>query len=164
MIQAGLREIPENSRIAEAVRSVIADYESGMPLKEAMDKIHLLHNEDNIFEWCHIIPNEKIVVLSLLYSEGDFTRAIGNCVECAFDTDSNAAVVGAVMGTLYGVEKIESKWIAPLGGRLASTVLDESMNEIADLTERTFKIAKREITPDTRLKRRYDYNESFDIE
>ena len=63
-----------------------------------------------------------------------------------------------------GVEKIESKWIAPLGGRLASTVLDESMNEIADLTERTFKIAKREITPDTRLKRRYDYNESFDIE
>ena len=68
------------------------------------------------------------------------------------------------MGTLYGVEKIESKWIAPLGGRLASTVLDESMNEIADLTERTFKIAKREITPDTRLKRRYDYNESFDIE
>ena len=164
VIQAGLREIPENSRIAEAVRSVIADYESGMPLKEAMDKIHLLHNEDNIFEWCHIIPNEKIVVLSLLYSEGDFTRAIGNCVECAFDTDSNAAVVGAVMGTLYGVEKIESKWIAPLGGRLASTVLDESMNEIADLTERTFKIAKREITPDTRLKRRYDYNESFDIE
>jgi ADP-ribosylglycohydrolase len=164
VIEAGLGEIPENSRLVEAVRSVVAEYDGGMTLEESMEKLHALHDEKNIFEWCHIIPNEKIVVLSLLHSGGDFTRAIGNCVQFAFDTDSNAAVVGAIMGTLLGPEGIEEKWTAPLGGILGSTVLDEEMNHIEDLAQRTFKIAKREITPDLRIKDRFHYNESFDID
>jgi ADP-ribosylglycohydrolase len=163
VIEAGLGEIPGNSRLAVAVRSVIAEYDSGMTLEESIEKLHNRHDENNIFEWCHIIPNEKIVVLSLLHSGGDFTRAIGNCIQFAFDTDSNAAVVGAVMGTLLGPESIEERWTAPIGGFLASTVLDEHMNRIENLAERTFKIAKREIVPDYKLKQRYDYNESFCI-
>lgn len=164
IIEAGLAEIPQNSRLAKAVRSVLAEYDSGMTLEQSIEKLHSLHDENNIFEWCHIIPNEKIVVLSLLHSEGDFTRAIGNCVQFAFDTDSNAAVVGAVMGTLLGSEGIDEKWTAPICGLVGSTVLDEHMNRIEDLAERTFKVAKREISPDYRIKQRYDYNESFDIE
>jgi ADP-ribosylglycohydrolase len=163
-IEAGLGEIPQNSRLASAARSVIAEYDSGMTLEESIEKLHSLHDENNIFEWCHIIPNEKIVILSLLHSGGDFTRAIGNCVQFAFDTDSNAAVVGAVMGTLLGPEGIEKKWTAPIGGLLESSVLDEHMNRIEDLAERTFKIAKRDIAPDSRLKQRYDYNESFNTD
>ena len=126
--------------------------------------LHKLHDENNIFEWCHVIPNEKIIVLSLLYSGGDYSRAIGNCVQFAFDTDSNAAIVGAVMGTLLGPEGIDEAWTNPTGGMLASSVLDEHMNSISQLVDRTMKIMKREIEPDQRLKRRYDYNESFDIE
>jgi ADP-ribosylglycohydrolase len=164
IIEAGLGEIPENSRLAMAVRSVIAEYDSGMTLEQSMEKLHSQHNENNIFEWCHIIPNEKVVILSLLHSGGDFTRAIGNCVQFAFDTDSNAAVVGAVMGTLLGLEGIEEKWTTPIGGIMGSTVLDEHMNRIEDLAERTFKVAKREIAPDYRLKDRYNYNESFTID
>jgi ADP-ribosylglycohydrolase len=164
IIETGLGEIPENSRLATAVRSVIDDYDRGTTLEESMEKLHSLHDEKNIFEWCHIIPNEKIVVLSLLHSDRDFTRAIGNCVQFAFDTDSNAAVVGAIMGTLLGPDGIEEKWTSPLGGILGSTVLDEEMNHIEDLAERTFKIAKREITPDLRIKDRFHYNDAFIIE
>jgi ADP-ribosylglycohydrolase len=164
VIEAGLGEIPENSRLAMAVRSTIAEYDSGTTLEESMEKLHNLHDENNIFEWCHIVPNEKIVILSLLHSGGDFTRAIGNCVQFAFDTDSNAAVVGAVMGTLLGPEGIEKKWTAPIGGQIESDVLGEHRNRIEELAERTFKIAKREIMPDSRIKRSYDYNESFSID
>ena len=164
IIEIGLGEVPEHSRFTAAIRSVIADYDSGMTLEAAMEKLHSLHDENNIFEWCHIIPNAKIVVLSLLYSGGEFTRAIGDCMAFAFDTDSNGAVVGAVLGTIVGTEGIEDKWTAPLGGVLESTVLNEHRNRFEDLAERTFKVAKRDIKPDTRLKRRYDYNESFNIE
>ena len=164
IIEAGLGEIPENSRLAEAVRSVMADYDSDMTLEESIEKLHALHDEKNIFEWCHILPNEKIVVLSLLHSDGDFTRAIGNCVQFAFDTDSNAAVVGAIMGTLLGPEGIEGKWTAPLGGVLSSTVLDEERNRFEDLAERTFKISKRKIVPDLRIKDRFHYNDAFIID
>lgn len=163
IVEAGLGEIPKNSRLTHALRSVIDDYDSGMTLEESIDKLHSIHDENNIFEWCHIIPNAKIVILSLLHSGGDFTRAIGNCVQCAFDTDSNAAVVGAVMGTLLGTEGIDEKWTAPIGGRMESTVQDEHMNRIEDLAERTFKISKREIAPDSKIKQKYDYNETFDI-
>ncbi len=164
IIQAGLGEIPQKSRMALAIQSVLADYDSGMTYEESLEKLHKLHDENNIFEWCHVIPNEKIIVLSLLYSEGDYTRAIGNCVQFAFDTDSNAAIVGAVIGTLLGPDGIDEAWTKPTGGMLASSVLDEHMNSIAHLVDRTMKIMKREIKPDQRLKRRYDYNESFDIE
>ena len=135
-----------------------------MTLDESMKKLHSLHNESNIFDWCHIIPNEKIVVLSLLHSGGDFTRAIGNCVHFGFDTDSNAAVVGAVMGTLLGPEGIEEKWTVPICGLLASAVLDEHMNRIDELAERTFKVAKREIVPDSRMKQYFEYSDMFSVD
>ena len=161
IIEAGLAEIPENSRLTKAVRAAIAEFDSGMTLEESIEALHNQHDEYNIFEWCHIVPNEKIVVLSLLHSGGDFSRAIGNCVSFAFDTDSNAAVVGAIMGTLLGTAGIEEKWTMPLGGRLGSTVLGEEMNRIEDLAERTFKIAKREVTPNTEIKDEYRYSETF---
>ena len=161
IIEAGLGEIPEKSRLTEAIQSVLIDYDNGMSFEESIEKLHRIHNEDNIFEWCHIIPNAKIVVLSLLHSEGNFTQAIGNSVQVAFDTDSNGAVVGAIMGTILGLEGIEEKWTVPICGMLESTVLEEHMNTVEDLVSRTFKVAKRNITPDGRIKQRYDYNESF---
>lgn len=164
VIEAGLGEIPQNSRLASAIKSVIEDYDNGMSFDDAVKKLHELHDESNIFEWCHIVPNGKIVVLSLLYADGDYTKAIGNAMQCAFDTDSNGAVVGAVMGTLFGPEVIEEKWTEPIGGLMGSTVVDEPMNKIEEMVERTIKVTKREINPDTSLKRRYDYNESFDVE
>lgn len=163
-IEAGLGEVPQNSRLAAAVRAAMAEYDSGVSLEESIQKLHQQYDENNIFEWCHILPNAKIVVLSLLHAGGDFTRAIGGCVQFAFDTDSNAAVVGAVMGTLLGPEGIDEKWTAPLGGRLESTVQDEHMNRIEDLAARTVKIARRDITPDKRLKQRYDYNENYTVD
>lgn len=164
VIEAGLGEIPKNSRLALAIRSVIEDYDNKISFDEAVKKLHELHDESNIFEWCHIIPNGKIVVLSLLYAERDYTKAIGNSMQCAFDTDSNGAVVGAVMGTLFGPEVIEGKWTKPIVGLMGSTVVDEPMNKIEEMVERTLKVAKREIKPDESLKRRYDYNESFDVD
>lgn len=164
IIEAGLGEIPKNSRLAFAIRSIIEDYDSGMSFEDAVKKLHELHDESNIFEWCHIVPNGKIVVLSLLHSGGDYTRAIGNSMQCAFDTDSNGAVVGAIMGSMLGAEGIEEKWTGPIGGLMGSTIVDEPMNKIEEMVERTIKVAKRKIEPDARLKRRYDYNESFDVE
>ena len=99
--------------------------------------------------------------MNTIHSSGDFSRAIGNWVSFAFDTDSTAAVVGAIMGTLLGPAGIEEKWTMPLGGRLGSTVLGEEMNRIEDLAERTFKIAKREVTPNTEIKDEYRYSETF---
>ena len=164
IIEVGLSMMPKRSRLYEAVTASIADHDSGMSLEQARKKLHEDFDENNIFEWCHIIPNEKIVVLSLLYSEGDFSKAIGNCAQFAFDTDSNAAVVGAVMGTMLGEKGIDERWKAPINGMVQSTVLEEHMNKIEVLAERTYRLAKRDIHPDHRLKSRYDYNETFEVE
>ena len=51
---------------------------------------------------CHIIPNSAVVILSLLYGQGDFSRSINICNMCGWDTDCNVANVGAIRGYLAG--------------------------------------------------------------
>ena len=50
----------------------------------------------------HIIPNAGIVVMALLYGEGDFSRTIQIANMGGWDTDCNVGNVGAIMGVAAG--------------------------------------------------------------
>ena len=64
---------------------------------------------------CHIIPNAAVVLMSLLYSAGDFEKGLNISVMAGWDTDCNAGNVGAILGTLVGLRGIDyQKWIRPL--------------------------------------------------
>jgi len=59
---------------------------------------------------CHIIPNSAVMVMSMLYGEGDFSRTIRICNMCGWDTDCNVGNVGTIMGTLVGLDGIDMSW------------------------------------------------------
>ena len=63
---------------------------------------------------CHIIPNAAVIILSLLYGEGDYSKTVCICNMCGWDTDCNAGNVGAIMGVVCGIDGIEDKWIKPV--------------------------------------------------
>jgi len=46
--------------------------------------------------------------------ELDFEEALVQSVGRGGDTDTNAAIAGALLGALYGREKIPSRWIYPI--------------------------------------------------
>ena len=87
---------------------------------------------------CHIIPNHGLVILSLLYSQGDFQRAQTIVNTSGWDTDCNAGNVGCILGVRNGLAAFEDgpDWRGPVadclylstadGGRAISDALRET--------------------------------------
>ena len=50
----------------------------------------------------HIIPNAGVMVMALLYGDGDFSRTIQIANMAGWDTDCNVGNVGAIMGVAVG--------------------------------------------------------------
>ena len=69
---------------------------------------------------CHIVPNHGLIILSLLYSEGDFNLAQSIVNTCGWDTDCNAANVGCILGVRNGLAAFEGgpDWRGPVADQL----------------------------------------------
>lgn len=75
-----------------------------------------------------IIPNSAIVILSLLYSRGDFSKGINIANMCGWDTDCNVGNVGTILGVLNGPFGIEKKWVSPINDFVCNSSLIGSLN------------------------------------
>jgi ADP-ribosylglycohydrolase len=77
-----------------------------------------------------------------LYGAGDFERSVCNVVMAGWDTDSNGATVGSVVGTMLGAGRLPGRWIAPLNNRIRSSLKGFDNSSIENLAERTIAIAR----------------------
>ena len=139
IILGGLAEIPQTSRMHEAVSELISDWENGMTKTDCFAKIYQLYDEHNIHDWCHTISNALIVTASLLYGEGDFSRSVCMAVETGFDTDCNGATVGSVLGMRNGASSINEQWLLPINGKIHTSIFGVGTVKISDLVEKTMK-------------------------
>ncbi|HKG54922.1 MAG TPA: ADP-ribosylglycohydrolase family protein [Anaerolineales bacterium] len=75
---------------------------------------------------CHIIPNHGLVILSLLYSQGDFQRAQTIVNTCGWDTDCNAGNVGCILGVRNRLAAFEGgpDWRGPVADQLYLSTAD----------------------------------------
>lgn len=141
-VRAGLRQIPESCRLAESINLVLDWHARGVSAEDAIDRIHILWNEADFFDWCHVIPNAMLVTAALLYGNGDFTRTIGLAVESGFDTDCNAATAGATLGVMLGAGALPRGWTDPLHDRIRSGVHGYPESAISELARRTAALAE----------------------
>ena len=109
IIESGLREIPERSRLAENIRRVTELHAEGISHEDVIAEIHTLFDEKDRHGWCHVIPNAMIVTAALLYGNGDYARSVCLAVGAAFDTDCNGATVGSIAGVMNGAKDIPRK-------------------------------------------------------
>ena len=142
VVRAGMEQIPKTSRLYESLTEVLKWYESGVTEKQAFANIHERYNERNGYDWCHTISNAMIVVISLLWGKGDYSKSICMSVEVGFDTDCNGATVGSILGMFYGTSAIESKWTDPVNGALDTTIEGHTRYQIDDLVKITMKHIK----------------------
>ena len=134
LIETGLSYIPEDCEYTRVVRAVMAFYD------EHPDDWHACYHYiyehfgyDRYPGACHIIPNIAVMILSLLYGEGDFDRTINICNMCGWDTDCNVGNVGAIMGVRNGLGAIDyDKWRRPINDFLVCSSVIGSLN-IMDL-------------------------------
>lgn len=121
-IRCALMYVPETSRLYRELTDFLGRWEQDADTQKLLAYIHSRFDEKNPHDWCHVIPNDMIICLSLLNGRDDFTKVIGIAVEAGFDTDCNAATAGSAFGMMYGIQQIPESWQAPLNGRMVTRI------------------------------------------
>jgi len=140
IIKAGLSVIPKKSRLAEAVKDVVLWSKESGDWKDTWSKISEKYGH---YHSVHTINNAAIVVMGLLYGEGDFERSITISVMGGFDADCNGATAGSILGVIHGAEALPAKWIEPLNNLVESFVIGYNNSHISDLAKRTTTMVKK---------------------
>lgn len=139
IVRVGLSEIPRGCRLAEVVNAVLDAYRSGDDWELAYERLLLSYGA---YSPVHTLNNTAWVILALLYSRGDLTRALGMAVACGMDTSSNAASVGSIMGLLCAASQIPAQWTVPLEDTLCTALAQLPTARISELARRTAVIAE----------------------
>lgn len=131
-IESARQVIPDNTRVAEAVDfacdSVTSDWE------ETLDRIEARYGH---LYWVHSLNNLCLVVAALLFGDADFEATITSVVMGGWDTDSNGATAGSVVGALMGSRALPGKWIEPLNDRITTSLPGMHEISVSDLAART---------------------------
>lgn len=140
IIETGLACIPQKSRLKRDVDRVLDMYDEGLAFMEAIDQIHEQYPQHDLHNAVHTIPNAMIVVASLLWSEGDYTKALGYSVMAAMDTDCNGATVGSIVGMLTGAANVPTHFTDPICDTLCTDIAGNARVSISDMARRTMKL------------------------
>jgi ADP-ribosylglycohydrolase len=131
ILQAGLSVIPSDCEYSRMARDVIAFHRRHPEQwRDCFQFVYDHYGYDRYPGACHIIPNSAVIILSLLYSEGDFSRAINICNMCGWDTDCNVGNVGTIMGVMVGLEGIDPSWRKPINDFLCCSSVIGSLNAV----------------------------------
>lgn len=130
ILEKGLSYIPADCEYARAVRAVM-DYHRKAPddWRACFRYIYDHFGYDRYPGNCHIIPNIAVMILALLYGNGDFSDTLCICNMCGWDTDCNVGNVATIMGVRNGLEGIDyCRWRKPINDLLICSSVVGSMN------------------------------------
>jgi ADP-ribosylglycohydrolase len=134
VVARGLVVIPAASRLAEAV-AWSADLASCSDDWEVV--LDGLHGRYGHYHWVHAVNNAALVAAALVHGGGSYARSITAAVMGGWDTDSNGATVGSVVGAMVGRAGIGEAWAAPLRGEVRSSLKGFDRSRVDDLARRT---------------------------
>lgn len=120
LLEIGLSKIPENCRVAQAVRLVIDCYRKGISRIECRELV--VKNSIDL-GWFQAPANVAFAVLGLLYGEGDYKKSLIYAIDCGDDTDCTGATLGALLGIMNGMAGIPSDWREYIGDDIKSICL-----------------------------------------
>lgn len=139
IIYGGLAQMPQTSRLYEAVTAIINGYKNGVTVDECFDFIHNAYDEHTDHGWCHVISNAMVVTAALLYGEGDFGKSICIAVGMAFDTDCNGATVGSILGMRNTIDGIDEYWKKPINGKIHTSLFGSETVDIEKAVDLTLE-------------------------
>ncbi|MEU6802168.1 ADP-ribosylglycohydrolase family protein [Streptomyces neyagawaensis] len=139
-LRTGLTVVPEQSRLAEAIRHALRLAGEERDFDRIVDALHTTYADHH---WVHALPNTALLTAALTHADGDFTASVCRAVSGGWDTDSNGATAGSIAGLLAGSPRaLPDRWTAPLKNRLATSVGDFNgigFDALAHLTHREIR-------------------------
>lgn len=130
VVREALQVIPSDSEYRRVCDAVIDYYEKdkAKDFRSCRDFLTDNFGYDRYPGVCHIIPNSGVIVLSLLYGEGDLARTIEIATMCGWDTDCNAGNAGTILGVLNGYDGLVKKYFAQINDFIAASSSIGSLN------------------------------------
>ncbi len=131
--------IPSDSVIAQVIRDVRSWRDIGHDWKAAFQLLKTNHGYERYPSNCHVVPNHGVVILALIYGEGNFAKSLMIANTCGWDTDCNSGNVCCIVGVISGLKGINADydWRTPIrdelylptadGGRCVSDAVQESL-------------------------------------
>jgi ADP-ribosylglycohydrolase len=141
LIEVGLKYIPTDSLVAQLVNDVRKWHREDSDWRATRDWIEQKYGYDKFPGNCHVIPNHAIIILSLLYSDDDFCRALMIANTSGWDTDCNSGNVGCLIGIKNGLGAIPPKLRDPVADRLYLSTADGGRC-ITDAVRETYEICR----------------------
>ena len=139
VINAGLSQVPEKSRLTEVVRNVLDWSKELNNWQQVWQRVMERYGE---YHRVHTLPNLAFVLIGLIWGKLDFKKTISIAVMCGHDTDCNGATTGSILGALKGSKGIPEEMSKPLNNRIKSAVFGYSDVKISDLAKRTSELVK----------------------
>lgn len=140
IIRAGLAQIPEKSRLADSIDSILEWYDIEIDYDNAVYRVHELWNENREHDRNHAIPNAMIVAIALLWGEGDYAKTICLAVQACFDAASNGAIAGSILGVLQGRKSLPAHWAEAIGDTLHTGIKGYETIKLEEMARETFEM------------------------
>lgn len=138
IIETGLRYIPKDSRLTQAIRQTVDWCESLADWEAVLQKII---QQYNCYDTVHVINNTCVIVMGLLLGGGDLEKTLCTTLMGGYDTDCTCATAGSILGMMLGAKALPQQWISPLNDTLESMVMGFGRCKISELAERTVRLA-----------------------
>jgi ADP-ribosylglycohydrolase len=141
LIETGLNYLPPDCLINKLVNDIRDWHRTDGDWRMTRERIEEKYGYDKFPGNCHVIPNHAIIILSLLYSEDDFSRALMIANTAGWDTDCNSGNVGCLLGIKNGLATIDPKLRTPVADRLYLSTADGGRC-ITDAVRETYEICR----------------------
>ncbi|MDE1248484.1 ADP-ribosylglycohydrolase family protein [Vibrio aestuarianus] len=121
LIDSALSYISQDSIIQKVITDVRQWHsENPQDWRYAFTKLRDKYGYDKFDGTCHVVPNHGLIILSLLYGEDNFHKAMMIVNTAGWDTDCNAANVGCINGIRLDLDSINDgyDWRGPVADRI----------------------------------------------
>jgi ADP-ribosylglycohydrolase len=144
IVEAGLAQIPQRSRLAKDMRQTIALCEKhGCDAARFEDVLIEIEKAFGHYSPVHTNNNAALVVAALLLGKGDMEKAITIAVMGGWDTDCTGATAGSIVGAMVGASKLPSKWTGRLNDTLNAELTGYHPAPISACARKSLQIVQK---------------------
>lgn len=120
LLDTAMQVIPGNSVIHGLIADVRGWHAKDGDWRKTRERIVEKYGYHRYGGGCHMVPNHALIVLGLLYGEGDFQKSLMICNTCGWDTDCNSGNLGCLLGIRNGLAAFEGgpDWRGPVADRM----------------------------------------------
>ena len=107
IIKKSMEYIPNDSIIYKIINQLLEMRENENNWHKVRSWIENNYGYDKYLGNCHVVPNHALVIMALLWCDDSFDKAMMISNTSGWDTDCNAANVGAILGVKNGLASFE---------------------------------------------------------